>query len=241
MDVAARIARLSQVSFQPDLPGRELLPARLMRAVAAVLPVRAAGISVFTANGLRVPLGASDDDAALAERLQFTVGEGPCLAVHATGQAVLATERVMEREWPAFHRELVAHTSFRSILSVPADQPELGGDAAMDLYYEHPSCAVSEDDLEDVQDAIDIVAVFLTNDVEPHPGSDPSGSWLHSSPALAREQVWVALGMIGVGLHLNTMDALATLRGHAYSHGTTVDVVAKALVNREFSVGSLRA
>ena len=30
-----------------------------------------------------MPIGASDDTAADAERLQFIFGEGPCLAAHA--------------------------------------------------------------------------------------------------------------------------------------------------------------
>src|SRR6195952_1008533 len=164
MDVAMHIAMLSQVSNQPDLPGPELLPARLMRAAAAALPIAAAGISVFTTDGHRVPLGASDDTAALAERLQFTVGEGPCLSVHGTGRALLATEEVMARRWPTFHSELVGRTPFRSILSLPLDQPHLGGNAAMDLYYEESDRALDAVQLEDVQDAADVTAALLVTD-----------------------------------------------------------------------------
>src|SRR3954447_10060986 len=80
MDVMAQIARLSLPRNYPDVPGPELLPSRLMRSCVQVLPVAGAGVSVFT----RGAGGASDDSAVLAERLQFTVGEGPCLAAHAT-------------------------------------------------------------------------------------------------------------------------------------------------------------
>src|SRR3954471_8525889 len=59
--------------------GPELLPTRLTRACLAVLPAAdGAGLSLLD-NDFRVPIGATDDVAALAERLQFTIGEGPCL------------------------------------------------------------------------------------------------------------------------------------------------------------------
>src|ERR1700712_3507142 len=206
MDVAAHIADWSQVSRQLELPGPELLPARLMRAVAEALPVAAAGISVFSTDGHRVPLGASDDTAALAERLQFTVGEGPCLSVHGTGQALLATGEVMARRWPAFHSELLGRTPFRSILSIPLDQPGLGGDAAMDLYYQEPDRALDAEQLERVQDAVDVTAALLVTD--PADTAGVIGAvWLDSAAALGRQRMWTALGMINVGLHLNTVDA----------------------------------
>jgi hypothetical protein len=60
-----------------DLPGPELLPERLARACALVLPVDGAGISLFFASDRRLPLGASDPVSAEAERLQFTQARVP--------------------------------------------------------------------------------------------------------------------------------------------------------------------
>jgi hypothetical protein len=57
--------------------------------------VDGAGISLFFASDRRLPLGASDPDTAEAERLQFTVGEGPCLTSYVTGEPVLADEATM--------------------------------------------------------------------------------------------------------------------------------------------------
>src|ERR1700712_875929 len=187
MDVAMHIAMLSQVSNQPDLPGPELLPARLMRAAAAALPIAAAGISGFTPAGHRVPMG-----------------EGPCLSVHGTGEALLATDEIIAQRWPTFHAELVARTPFRSILSVPLDQPGLGGDAAMDLYYEHPDQLLEAEQLEDVQDAADVTAVLLVTKADGGTGNADGSVWLDSVGAVNRQRVWTALGMINVGLQLNT-------------------------------------
>ena len=119
------------------LPGPELFPARLMRAGAGALPVAGAGLSVFTTDRHRVPLGASDDNAALAERLQFNIGKGP--PVGARHRSRLAVHRAGDGAAMAdLHNELVQRTPFRSILSMPLDQPGLGGDTTMDLYYENP-------------------------------------------------------------------------------------------------------
>jgi hypothetical protein len=55
-----------------EMTGPELLPVRLARACVEVLPVAGVGISMFGSSGMRIPVGASDDDAAAAERLQFS-------------------------------------------------------------------------------------------------------------------------------------------------------------------------
>ena len=63
--------------------------------------------------------------------------------------------------------------------------------------------------------------------------------WLDSSPALARQRVWAALRVVNVGLQLSTVHALATIRGCAYSHGSTVDDVARQLTGRDLPVEAL--
>ena len=144
----------------------------------------------------------------------------------------------MSHRWPTFHNELLERTPFRSILSIPLDQPGLGGDAAMDLYYEQPHHRVDVEELEDVQDAADVVAVLLVAGAE-NVGAPGCAVWFDSSPALGRLGVWTAMGMINVGLQLTTVDALATLRAYAYGHDSTVDEVARRLTCRELPVEAL--
>jgi hypothetical protein len=45
--------------------------------------------------------------------------------------------------------------------------------------------------------------------------------------------------MVNVGLQLASVDALATLRADAYSHGSTVDDIARQLTGRELPVEAL--
>lgn len=210
-----------------------------MRATAAVLPVVAAGISAFGKFRHRVPLGASDDAAALAERLQFTVGDGPCLEAHASGQAVLATAEMMARCWPAFHHELTARTPYRAIVSVPIVDQALGGELALDLYYDRPDLTLKARDYLDIGAAVAVIAAQLDAGSGLADPMAPGPVWLNNGPGRARSMVWTAVGLIDVALRVNSRDALSVLRGYAYSHDATIDDIAQSLVTRQLPAEAL--
>lgn len=94
------------VAGQPaEYDGVELLPVRLARAATQLFDaVAGTGISVLAPLGLRVPIGASDPDAATAERLQITFGEGPCLQAATTGRPVIATPESYAQSWPLLYQ-----------------------------------------------------------------------------------------------------------------------------------------
>jgi hypothetical protein len=50
--------------------------------------------------------------------------------------------------------------------------------------------------------------------------------WLTTDPATHRMTLWVAVGMLIEHAPVDNSNALALLRGHAYSHGLTLDDVA---------------
>jgi hypothetical protein len=62
----------------PELRGPELLPVLLARACARTPQVDGAGLSLRRHRPAAGVLGASSEEAATADRLQFTVGAGPC-------------------------------------------------------------------------------------------------------------------------------------------------------------------
>ena len=76
--------------------------------------------------------------AAAAERLQFTVGAGPCMTAQETRQPVFAVEDDLRRRWPVFTDLLVGSTPFRAVVALPL-QPALAGAGAIDLYFERPT------------------------------------------------------------------------------------------------------
>ena len=124
------------LAHTPTTDGVELLPSTLARAGLAILPVDGVGLSVIE-DRYRVPLGASDDTAIAAERLQFTVGEGPCLQALHDHTEIRASEADLRRRWPAFYDELARLTPYRSIAALPLRiTPKLAG--AIDLYFTDP-------------------------------------------------------------------------------------------------------
>ena len=117
----------SRRSTDPDLAGPELLPVRLARACARTLAVDDAEPEPgrrARSSGCRS--GASSDVAEVAERLQFTVGAGPCMTAQETRQPVFAVEEDLRRRWPVFTELLFGATPFRAVVALPL-QPALAG------------------------------------------------------------------------------------------------------------------
>lgn len=219
-----------------DLPGPELLPQRLAHACASVLPVDGAGIGMFFLSGRRVPLGASDRSAAEAERLQFTVGEGPCLTAHAQLEPVLADEATMKARWPGYYDELVTRTPIRAVISLPL-RDALRGIGALDLYLIPPRDVGSLS----LRDALTVSAEVSSclHAQEQLRGRAEEPAWLDSPAAEARSTVWQALGFLNSALHLTSPDALALLRARAYAEGHTLDELARLVLDRKVPVEDL--
>ncbi len=218
----------------------ELLPVQLARAAAGTLGVDGVGLSIHDAAGHRTPLGASDEAATTAERLQFTSGAGPCMDSARSGWPTFAPENQLRARWPAFHDLLVTRTPFRSVVALPLPG-QLGGHGALDLYLTHPVGLV-------VFDAMDALCVAeLISDELSHAATWTQWTeiegppWTDTEPARQRARVWMATGMVSLALQLETADALAVLRSHAYAAERTVDSVADDLVAGRIGVTQLGA
>src|SRR4051794_27750984 len=233
---AQRFARALEQLPPPELRGPEMLAVRLARACVAALPVDGAGLSIHDLQGHRTPIGASDPVASHAERLQFTLGDGPCLRAHDDGLAIAFDEAAIARNWPELHASLIGETPFRAVLSVPL-LPPLGPLLVLDLYVRDPDAlpATDRDDVEDVTIALTraMVAAALGAPM-------PEGrGWWDGPDALRRARVWQATGMVNVGLGLDAPDALAVLKAHAFAVGRVVDDVAADLVDGRLSLDEL--
>ena len=117
-ELAKEFRRIWTASDDPPTATADLFPQRLAKASATLLNVNGAGLSAYGAR-FRVPLGASDEAALLAERLQFTQGEGPCLAAIREQRSVVADLETLETRWPAYAAELCRHTPYRAVMSLP--------------------------------------------------------------------------------------------------------------------------
>ncbi len=222
----------------PTLDGPDLLPARLARACAAALRIDGAGLSLHV-GVLRTPIGASDAETAHAERLQFTVGDGPCLRANDNGAVIAFSLEDIARNWPQLWASLLNETTFRGVLSVPLPPP-MGPLVVLDLYVRDPATltALKRTDIHDVALATtEELALTVTGPEFPDDGS----SWLDGPDAQRRARVWQAMGLVGIALGLDASDAIATMRASAISTGRVVDDVAEDIVAGRLVPGELRA
>lgn len=227
------IARRFQAAFDrvtgPELAGPELLPVRLSRAVVDTLPADGAGLSLLGPAGRRMPLGASDEHAACAERLQFTAGGGPCSTAQESGEPVFAVADDLRRRWPAFADMLMQSTPYRAVVALPLPE-SLSGLGAMDLLFVEPSTVTRLD----VFDALAVAELVTTQLTEAAVWStwpvERGPDWLHGPPAQRRAAVWEAMGRLCLALEVDSPTALDVLRATAFSWGRAVDDVALDLI-----------
>jgi hypothetical protein len=224
---------------EPEMSGAELLPVRLARAAARMLPVDGAGLSLALPSGDRIPLGGSSEDASLAERLQFTVGGGPCMASQDSGEPVFAMLQDLHRRWPPLADQLVSRTPYRAVAALPLSQG-VAGRGAMDLYFRDQRAVSTVDVFEAmavgelITSALSEAAVWST--WAPERGPD----WLHGPAAAGRTAVWEAMGKVSLALDVEASAALDLMRAAAWAGDRTVDDVAADLLTARMSPEALR-
>ncbi|MGY1634274.1 ANTAR domain-containing protein [Geodermatophilus sp. SYSU D01186] len=239
MSIAERFsAALGRVS-DDDLAGPELLPVRLACACARMLGVDGAGLSVLDAAGRRLPLGASSEEAALAERLQFTAGSGPCHTAQEHREPVFAAFADLHRRWPTFAELLAERTPFRAVVALPLGET-LAGPGAVDLFFVDETTVTGLDVFEAVAVG-DLVTSALEEATVWSPWSEEGGpSWLHGPAARRRAVVWQAIGLLGMDLDTGSAVALDLLRAAAWSEGRSVDDLAADVVAGRLHPATLR-
>jgi hypothetical protein len=216
----------------------ELVPMALSQACVEVLPITGAGISLT--DEIRVPLGASDPIAARAERLQTTLGQGPCLSAAEAAEPLIADLETIAAQWPMFHREFVTQTPYRSVVSVPLlARDGITGLGALDLYLTMAEAA-PDFFLSQITSAI---AAPISSVLFHHQGARANPNalppWLNNASVTQRMHVWVAAGILMEHAGIANDDALAALRAHAFAHNQTLDDTADQLMTQKLDPGAL--
>jgi hypothetical protein len=222
--------------------GIDVLPTALTRAALSVVHADAVGLSAVD-DRFRVPLGASDDHAIVAERLQFTVGDGPCLQALHDRAEVRAGDADLSRRWPVFHEELIRDTPYRSIASLPLSiTPTLAG--AIDLYFTHPSGAFTVDLGVAAAVSEEIVSALRATSTPTLPSTRASGellpAWLYSPTASGRLRTWIAAGVLMSRFGLTAADALVRIRAYAYAHQQDIGHITDSIIDGSLPVDALR-
>jgi hypothetical protein len=211
-----------------DSHATESTAARICAACPDLLPVTGAAISITGGTALRATVCVSDRVMARVEELQFTTGVGPCVDAITTGRPVLASDlaATSEARWPGFADE-ARQAGVRAIFALPLriGAIRLG---VMDLYRDAPG-GLSPLDLADAVTVADTATLAVIDMHGSTPVSDLDEEWWDLA-TFYRVEVHQATGVLMHQLGVSAVEALARLRGRAYTSGLPVVELARRIV-----------
>jgi hypothetical protein len=198
---------------------------RLCRCAARDLSSSGVGVSVATGDGSMVTAAVSGDATLSVERLQFTLGEGPCIDAHESGRPVLVPALAAATQWQAYAS--AAHEQgVRAVFAFPL-QVGAARVGALDVYRAEEGslsiwalsragtyAAAAMHAILDVEPDLDELADFASNVAE------------------TRFEVYQAQGMLTVQLRVTADEALLRLRAYAYARDRPIDAVAADVIAR---------
>lgn len=207
----------------------------LCRACVGLLEVDEAAISLIFDGTNSGTLGASSAQAWIYDELQFTLGEGPCLASveHHRPVVVVDLADAGEVRWPGYAAAMLAH-SIHSVYAMPV---VLAGEyvGALDLYRSRPST------LDPEQFAGALIAAglaelplldLLSDDLQAVIGQGEPRTWSELA-SLTRMEISQATGMLIAQLDVEPTEALIRLRAHAYATNRSATEVARDILDNQ--------
>src|SRR4029077_12424068 len=130
-DVLSEFAR----TMLTDFPIQAILD-HLVKRIVDVLPITGAGVTLISPNVDPRYVAASDAAALRFEELQTELGEGPCLAAYATGEAIAVADLRADTRFEKFvPRALEAGLPAWFPFPLHNGEARLG---ALDLYRDSP-------------------------------------------------------------------------------------------------------
>lgn len=198
---------------------------RLLRSCCAEAGLDGAGVSMVTAKGSREPFHATDEIAREIERLQFTLGEGPCVDVSSGRGPVLVADISDERDdvwrrWPVFRGEAV-RAGVRAIFAFPVRVGAINL-GAVDMYRAAPG-ALTDRQVGAALSSVDRLAETLLD--------HPVGYRDHDPGSVSDVLVHQAAGRVMVQTDSSIEEALVMIRATAFAEGVTVGHLAADVVN----------
>ncbi|MEY9926318.1 hypothetical protein ABH926_000940 [Catenulispora sp. GP43] len=198
-----------------------------MAAVAETLGASGAALTLFGPDDAETPAAASNPASRTAQRLEFTLGQGPARETVHLRRPVTAAGKQMAQAWPIYG-PAVEKLGIRAVAAVPVTTvgAPLGALTVFDPPMAHGP------DLETFLAAADTLAASLLTPWGA-PGNEEPIGW---PPLLDQHDSWAvvhqAVGMVSVQCRCGTADALALIRAHAFAENRPVDEVAADIVDR---------
>ncbi|PVG80690.1 hypothetical protein DDE18_21710 [Nocardioides gansuensis] len=142
-----------------DFPIQKILD-HLVDRIVEVLPVTAAGVTLIEDGAPPRYIAASDESALRFERLQTSIGEGPCILAYHSGEAVTVPDISTETRFPRFS-PAAEEAGLAAVFTFPLRHAS-GRLGALDLYRATPG-PLSEHDMETARTLADVAAAYLLN------------------------------------------------------------------------------
>ena len=196
-----------------------------------LLPVDGASICLMTDSAHREMLHASDDVNRRIEELQFTLGEGPCVEAFTTRRPVLVPNLATASTplWPVFAEEMIGQP-VGAIFAFPM-RTATACVGAMEFYRRDPG-ELSAADLAIALEVVSVATALLLAQGRQADGAaetdDIAAAWWGKLTE-DRRHVHQATGMLVGAFDIPADQAIALLRGYAFTTGHRIDEVARAL------------
>ncbi len=201
---------------------------RLCTALTRSLPATGVGVSLLTDdNRGGGTVAASSAASRRLEELQFSLGEGPCIDAYTSRRPVLEPDLRTHgmRRWPGYARAACEH-GVQAVFAFPL-QVGAARAGALDVYRVDPGSLSPTALTEAVTFAEVAMGLLVDAQDDVQHGMTTTGL----DDALAyRLEVYQAQGMVMVDLGVAIDEAMARLRGHAYTEGRPITDVARAIV-----------
>ena len=202
----------------PDLDG-------LLRSCCRATGLDGAGVSILGDDGTREPLYASDEVASVIERLQMTLGEGPCVDSAAMGTPVLVADLtdardVVAKRWPVFRSE-ATRIGAGAIFAFPI---RIGAIwlGAVD-FYRHTPGPLQHPEFSTALSSVDEVGHAVLEAPKRYSDSD--------APTSTSMLVHQAAGMVMGQLDSSIEEAMVRLRAIAFAEDVNLNALAADVVN----------
>lgn len=116
-ELAALTARLADLLLTRE-SAEDAVQSLAQAAKEAIPHASGAGASLIDGLGRKTSTGATDEVVLEADRLQYEVGQGPCLSAWAEGRTQILEDIAAESRWPLW-TQAAADLGLRSALSTP--------------------------------------------------------------------------------------------------------------------------
>ncbi|MEP6659131.1 MAG: GAF and ANTAR domain-containing protein [Acidimicrobiales bacterium] len=202
---------------------------RLCEVCADVTAVSGAGIMLMSGDVPQGSVCTTNEVSALIERLQFELGEGPCVDAYAHGRPVLEPDLAtpITARWLAFTGPAVA-AGVRAVFGFPLQIGAIRV-GALNLYNDRPGRLTDEQHA----DAL-VVADVAAEAMMAMQAKAPAGKLAQELEAGGNFQYVVhqASGMVAAQLEISAGQALIRLRAYAFGNDRALAEIARNVVAR---------